>query len=63
MRRLFVLVVFILTATTVFSQKKVAVWETQCFDAGFSNLKNIMVRGDLEEVVDNTYGYIKYEYI
>ena len=61
MKNYLLLIIFLLATVSVSAQKKVAVWETQCHDAGVSNLKKIMVRGDLEEAVDNTQGYIKYD--
>lgn len=43
------------------AQKMVAVGETQCVDKSVSNFKKIMVRGTIEEAVDNTPGYVKYD--
>lgn len=41
--------------------RKVAVWETQRTGDGVSAFKSTLVRGAIEEAVDNTQGYIKYD--
>ena len=42
-------------------EKKVAVWETQRTGEGITPFKSTLVRGAIEEAVDNTPGYIKYD--
>ncbi len=41
--------------------KKVAVWETQRIGDDISLFKGTLVRGAIEEAVDNTPGYVKYD--
>lgn len=41
--------------------KKVAVWETETKSKGISSLKMELVRSGLEEAVDYTPGYVKYD--
>lgn len=64
MRKLIATVALLfVTALSVSAQnvKKVAVWETESKSKGISSLKMELVRSGLEEAIDNTPGYIKFD--
>ncbi len=61
MKRALFLIVFVSIAFMGYGQKKVAVWEVQRMSDNISVPRCILVRGAIEEAVDNTPGYNKYD--
>ena len=56
-----VLLVPAVTMAQMEKAMKVAVWETQRIGDGISLSKSTLVRGSIEEAIDNTPGFIKYD--
>ena len=64
MKKLLILATLLTLSLCAMAQskpKKVAVWETQRIGDDISLFKGTLVRGAIEEAVDNTPGYVKYD--